>query len=150
MLTNAQLTAYALHSQFNAWIDSCTGPLAPMKIERFACTGNRGLDRPLPQEMLEYKRKNTNAGFPFVLRFKDSKGKDALVAATQDGQFWPMPAVPTDGMGTLARNTWAAKYLRAHLQAFAYGNPVDAQSEIDQMMASVDRILSNLQTERIK
>lgn len=135
MITDAQLDAYGRHMRFNAFFDKHP------EFTQYGCNGSRWGERLLPSELLDHKKKEKNAGFTFVIVVTDSKKKQAYVAATQDGNFWPMPPAREDGMGAQARNAWACK----HLQTLYAGAPVpvDPKKELEDFTASIDRILGS-------
>jgi hypothetical protein len=48
-------------------------------------------------------------GYMFLLRVPCRKGRIGEIIGTQSGKFWPMLPSRGAGMGTAARNKWAAK-----------------------------------------
>ena len=137
-ISNADLEAYGLHSKFNAWLKE----LSSRDIRQFGLNGNRFEDRIVPPEAMEYARTNRAAGFKFILVLKDRKGVDAYVFATHNGNFWPLQPGRADGMGSVARNAWAAKELSQRFQA--YGGPMpETEAEIlARLDRAIDRILA--------
>lgn len=137
-MTEADVIAYGLHSKFNAWLEN----LASRDIRQFGLNGNRfGEDRLAPKEFVDYKRKNRNAGFSFVLIIKDRRGTDAYVVATHDGHFWPLTPSRADGMGAQTRNAWAAKELERRFSGFN-APPPETEAEILARMDDAIRALT--------
>lgn len=78
--------------------------------KKYASPEPRLMTRDL-QELL--RRPDPNRGFTFLVVFPDRKGKSAQCLGTQDGRFWPALPSSDQGMGTKARNEWAARFAQA-------------------------------------
>lgn len=103
-LTDKDLADHAKHTLFNAWID------ANKDIKEYSASA-RQLDGHRVPDQVWNREEHGGSGFASILVVTDIRGRNAYVAALQDGQFWAMEPPKDAGMGAKARNRWAAKDL---------------------------------------